>query len=629
MASLRRLVLPAAGRNVHVISLPHLPKSSCSTRTLLTTRSVHTPTNDSEPTPSKPKPKPGLPHHISQHPTPRHEVQERSEHLSVPGFNPPGGGGGPGPGGSSVFQLTRSPLFDAALTTIVGIGMVFAGGIAYVKWYKKNVLDKIEEAFAGGYDPALELAKQHTHKEPIEDLNGDSHEFHTSGSWTAELRRSEQDLVDAIVHGREPGHYFMLLGPKGSGKGTMVFQSMSDIQAEGVSFCDAHPDLEVFRLRLGKALNFEFFEDSQTGLFQRRDPREGGPGLDIERALNKLEKVALRACRKRGKPLVLIINNIHHFKNDEDGRATLLQLQQKAESWAASGILTMVFSSDDFWPYHFMRRTGSRMHTISMYDLDKREAMHALRRFRMSVSRRAADPKLLEEIVHMVGGRLSYLNRVARAKDMKQMADHILKVEKEWLLSQIGLIADCDDDVMDEVGSLISRDISQLMNPAKQKWSSCSWLLLQEFVKQHRQQEEEREKAIKAGELDPENLPDLPLPTVSYGQARQIMTRADFIEELDHLNIIAIDIDHDVRPDSMLILHAAQAVCAEEGFDELLEGVRERIDEIESLHRTRELTFKDLEKGDKVNLSVDKSGSASSMTSGGSRRFDQVDDGDN
>lgn len=40
----------------------------------------------------------------------------------------------------------------------------------------------------------------------------------------------------------------------------------------------------------------------------------------------------------------------------------------------------------------------------------------------------------------------------------------------------------------------------------------------------------------------------------------------------------------------MLILHAAQEVVAEEGFDEILEGVRDRIDEIESLHRTRELT---------------------------------------
>ena len=55
----------------------------------------------------------------------------------------------------------------------------------------------------------------------------------------------------------------------------MIFDSMAAIQADGVSMCEAHPDLEVFRLRLGKALNYEFNEDTQTGLFQRRDPREG------------------------------------------------------------------------------------------------------------------------------------------------------------------------------------------------------------------------------------------------------------------------------------------------------------------------------------------------------------------
>lgn len=55
----------------------------------------------------------------------------------------------------------------------------------------------------------------------------------------------------------------------------MVLNAMQGNNAEGVAFCDAHPDLEVFRLRLGKALNYEFNEDSQTALFSRRDPREG------------------------------------------------------------------------------------------------------------------------------------------------------------------------------------------------------------------------------------------------------------------------------------------------------------------------------------------------------------------
>lgn len=40
----------------------------------------------------------------------------------------------------------------------------------------------------------------------------------------------------------------------------------------------------------------------------------------------------------------------------------------------------------------------------------------------------------------------------------------------------------------------------------------------------------------------------------------------------------------------MLILHAAREVVEGEGFDEMLDNVRDRVDEIESLHRTRELT---------------------------------------
>lgn len=40
----------------------------------------------------------------------------------------------------------------------------------------------------------------------------------------------------------------------------------------------------------------------------------------------------------------------------------------------------------------------------------------------------------------------------------------------------------------------------------------------------------------------------------------------------------------------MLILHAACEVVEEDGFDDILNNVRDRIDEIESLHRTRELT---------------------------------------
>ncbi|GLB37737.1 hypothetical protein LshimejAT787_0407880 [Lyophyllum shimeji] len=542
----------------------------------------------SPPPPKKPAPPAQGNHlpHVDGHNV-RHEVHEGSAALSVP-FNPPGGGAGPGVGGSSVFPITSWPMLDAALTTIVGLAMVFGGGVGYVAWYKKRVLDKIEDAFAPGYDPALELATHQTKRRPTEGESGEL-VFDEDAPWTENLRRKEQDTIDRIVQGQEPGHYFVLLGPKGSGKGTMIFDSMTACQAEGIAMCEAHPDLEVFRLRLGKALNYEFHEDSQTGLFQRRDPKEGGPALDIERAMNKLEKVALRSARKTGRPLVLIINNIHFFNNDEQGRNMILQLQQKAEAWAASGILTMVFSSDDFWPFHIMRKTASRMHVLSIYDLDTKEALHAANRMRVNSKRPLASPEEVKEAVSLVGGRLSFLNRVAKAKDMVGMANHLKSVEKAWLLSQIGLIPDCDDDVMDE-----------------QKWSSCSWLLLQEFVKIRAEQEAAREAAIAAGEaVDDEPLP---LPVIPYWRCRQIMTRADFMEELDRLNVIAIDIHHDVRPDSMLTLHAAHEVVGEEGFEELLENVRDRIDEIESLHRTRELTFKDVDQGDRIYVTVDKGG---------------------
>lgn len=57
----------------------------------------------------------------------------------------------------------------------------------------------------------------------------------------------------------------------------------------------------------------------------------------------------------------------------------------------------------------------------------------------------------LTQAISLIGGRLSYLNRVSRARDMVEMARHMLAIEKGWLLGRIGLIQDCDDDVMDEV----------------------------------------------------------------------------------------------------------------------------------------------------------------------------------
>ena len=118
---------------------------------------------------------------------------------------------------------------------------------------------------------------------------------------------------------------------------------------------------------------------------------------------------------------------------------------------------------------------------------------------RKNARRDKASHDTFREAVALVGGRLTYLGRVTKAADMVNHARHLLTVEKAWLLSQIGLIPDCDDDVMDE-----------------QKWSSCSWLLLREFVKRRREDERRVREQIGRGEATEDDLANLPLPTISY-----------------------------------------------------------------------------------------------------------------
>ncbi|KAG8926945.1 hypothetical protein FRC01_008189, partial [Tulasnella sp. 417] len=361
--------------------------------------------------------------------------------------------------GSSLLA-GANPLLGATFTTVIGLAVVFVGGIFYFEWYKANVIRKIEMAFEAGYDPALNLADH-----GIKSRNG-STTAAAGVDWASDVRRQEQDVIDEIVHGIRHGHYILLMGSKGVGKTTMILDAMRRVEADGVAICEAHEDLEVFRLRLGKALNYEYNEDSQTGLFQRRDPREGGPRLDIERALNKLEKVALKMAAKRQKPLVLVINNCQLFNNDEESHQLLQQLQQKAESWAESHLVTVVFSSDDFWPYPLLRKIANRMHVISVKDLRGEESLAALRHLRQQHFGKAEDDSVLLDVLKVSGGRLSRLNMLSREKNIMEATEHMLDNEKGWILSVIGLIPDCDDDVMDE-----------------QKVCASSWTLLREFAK--------------------------------------------------------------------------------------------------------------------------------------------------
>ena len=102
--------------------------------------------------------------------------------------------------------------------------------------------------------------------------------------------------------------------------------------------------------------------------------------------------------------------------------------------------------------------------------------------------------------------------------------------------------------------------------------------------------------------FDPERghiLPQMPLH-----KARQVMTRADFIQSYDAINVFTIDSNAMVRADSVPMMNAFREVCSEEGFAEFLDATLERIGNIESLGRTRELTIKDLWDGGKYTVKM-------------------------
>ncbi|PGH19356.1 hypothetical protein AJ80_03996 [Polytolypa hystricis UAMH7299] len=441
-------------------------------------------------------------------------------------------------------------MMESAATTFASIVVLGVAGYSYHKYYKHLVLEKMDNAFNPG-DPVLEVA-------------GVAPSFKADPvHW---VEREEQKRVDHIVSGNSRGHYYLLIGEKGTGKSSMLLDAMRKIDGNGVSMFEAHADLEIFRIRLGKALDFEFHEDYIGSLFSIKGPRDTTALLDIERALNKLEKVALQRRRDGTKPLILIVNSTHLVRDDDDGRDLLEMLQQRAEQWAASNLVTMIFNSDDYWVYERFKRYGARMEVIPVPDLPKDKAMAALHQYRSKYFKEDLPMEVLENVYDKVGGRLTFLNRIAKSPDMMAMCDSICQAEKTWFLNRCWILGEeMDDDVMNE-----------------QKYSSAAMVLAKALV--------DREKEMKKT-YDPQKgyiLPQMPLH-----EARQVMTRADFIQIYDHDNIFTIDSKAMVRADSVPMQIAFREVCSEPGFDEHLDATLERINAIESLGRTREITVKD------------------------------------
>jgi hypothetical protein len=92
------------------------------------------------------------------------------------------------------------------------------------------------------------------------------------------------------------------------------------------------------------------------------------------------------------------------------------------------------------------------------------------------------------------------------------------------------------------------------------------------------------------------------LPQIPLHRARFIMTRSDFIRKHHDLSIFSIDSRAIVRADSVPMQRAFNEICAEPGFEQFLEATLQRIGDIESLGRTKELTFKDLWEGGKYKI---------------------------
>lgn len=456
------------------------------------------------------------------------------------------------------WKATAFKMFESAATTFASIALLGLAGYSYHKYYKFLIIQKMENAFAPG-DPVLAVSD--IGKAPPPDEDGRDHL-----GW---IRQSEQDKINDIIDGTDKGHYILLVGEKGTGKSSMLLKAIQRIDGEGIGMFEAHADLEIFRIRLGKALDYEFHEDYIGSLFSIRGPREGAL-LDIERAFNKLEKVAVKRRQLIGRPLVLVINSTHLLRDDEDGRDLLELIQQRAEQWAASGLATVVLNSDDYWVYERLKQYATRMEVVPVLDLPKDQAISALRQYRVKAYGEKPTFEVLEQVYDLVGGRLTFLARVAKSPDMLQACRQICLMEKTWFLNKAWILGETmDDDVMDQ-----------------QKYASAAMVLAKALV----DQEAEAEKSY-----DPEKghiLPQIPLH-----KAREIMTRADFIKDYDHNNIFTIDAQAMVRADSVPMQNAFREICTQPDFEQHLKATLDRIAAIESLGRTREVVAKDLISG--------------------------------
>ncbi|KAF1943580.1 hypothetical protein EJ02DRAFT_464921 [Clathrospora elynae] len=491
----------------------------------------------------------------------RHPTRHRASRLLQPliGDDNPAKPRNPGPRNGDDQErgkFARSVLEGStvALISLFGLGL---GGYAYSLFYKRTMRNKIENAFATGYSSqervALGRISYGTEPDKIQEIV--EREY-----W---VPRAEQDVINDVVSGKTRGRYHLVIGERGTGKRALLLEAMRKVNGDGIAMLEAHNDLEVFRTRLGKAIDYEFHEDYIGGLFSIRGPRDSTPLLDIERALNQLEKVALSMRKRRGKPLLMIINNIHLFKDDEAGKHLLEILQQRAEIWAGNELVTTVFTSDEYWTLQRLIPHATNMNVMNIRDVPKDVVNKALQGYRARYHNEHVPQSILDEVFAKVGGRLIFLNQVAKSRDMLDTCIQINRREKSWFLNNCWILGDTMDDDVEE----------------QQKYCAAAIILARALVL----------RESSATDADQFILPEIPLH-----EARQIITRADFVQPFDHINVIHIDAHGMVRADSVAMQNAFREVVQENGFEEHLKATLNRLDELESLARTREVAIRDV-----------------------------------
>ncbi|ODV89372.1 hypothetical protein CANCADRAFT_138986 [Tortispora caseinolytica NRRL Y-17796] len=471
------------------------------------------------------------------------------------------------PGDSSDSSFAKSAAYragEAAATSITTLLMLAAAGYCYHEYYQFKVIHDISSAFEGGIHPDLQGYLVH-HQQARQKISDDSSTF---------VYRDEQAKLNQILAGEITGRYFLLVGEQGTGKTSMLVEAVRNVNGFNCCWLEAHADPEIFRIRLGEAFNFRFAENYIGSLFSMRGPRDTTALLDIERAFQKLQVVAIKRFKKYNKPLVIIISGMHLIRHNDDGQDLVELLQQKAETLASSGLATVIFNSNDYWVYQRLKRLSTRLEVLNIRDLPLSQACDVLKSRRKRYWNQDIPDDTLKSIVNLVGGRPQHLNQVAQHSDMKEKVNEIIQREKTWFLNHCALLGtDMDDDVM-EYG----------------KFSTSAMLLAKALVEQERRLKSNSAAAQHNEDYGcKDGMPELPL-----WFARQVMTRPDYIEAYDHLNIFAVDAKSHVRADSLPMMQAFREIVNTPGFDEQLERSIRRVAAIESLGRTREIVAKDL-----------------------------------